>query len=621
MATKLNNCKSSGQDKRFKKRSKTKNQDVEIPSKCDKIKDSVIKDVKPIRTEKVRTEKPRPIKKKRTDFNDKVVDTDPQFIVSVEKKKELIGAVDVKINDFSISAHGKNLFDRATLKITKGNKYGLIGKNGSGKTTLLKHISSRALNIPKSINILYCEQEIDPVETTALDVVLNSDIIRTDLLKRVQELEQDLERDLERDLDELNSLYEKLDSISADSAPSRAHKILAGLGFTKEMMNRPTKDFSGGWRMRISLARCLFLEPELLLLDEPTNHLDLNAVIWLDNYLMAWKKTLLIVSHDKSFLDNVCTDIIHLDQLQLWYYKGNYTTFEKMRIQKNRTQLNAYDKQAKEISMAKSSGKSVKQAEKTQLERVQRKTKQDQRDEPIKLIKKPQDYVVSFTFPDPPVVKSQIIGLDNVSFGYPDRDLLLKNLEFGIDQTSRVAIVGLNGVGKSTILKLLNDDLQPKSGSRIKAHRTKVGKYSQHSYDQLNLDITAVEYIGTKHNLGYQDSREMLGKFGLPSFTHELTIKHLSGGQKSRVALADMTCNNCDVIILDEPTNNLDIESIEALIYAINKFKGGVIIVSHDEHFIRETKCQLWVVENKGLIEIDGDFDDYRTEVLEFLAK
>lgn len=293
-------------------------------------------------------------------------------------------------------------------------------------------------------------------------------------------------------------------AIGADSAEPRARRILAGLGFSRSMQNRATKNFSGGWRMRVSLARALFVEPTLLLLDEPTNHLDLNAVIWLDNYLQGWKKTLLIVSHDQSFLDNVCTDIIHLDMFKLFYYKGNYSMFKKMYEQKRKEMIKAYEKQEKRIKDMKASGQSKKAAEKKQKEVLTRKQeknktklqKNDDDNGPQELLTRPREYIVKFSFPDPPPLQPPILGLHSayrvfcgcseppywhylihdlsfadVSFNYEGQNPLFINVDFGIDLSSRVAIVGPNGVGKSTFLKLLTGDLTPKSGELIRNHR------------------------------------------------------------------------------------------------------------------------------------------------------
>merc|ERR1719414_1981810 len=538
-------------------------------------------------------------------------------------------AVDIKIDKFSIAAKGKDLFTNASLLIAQGRKYGLVGPNGHGKTTLLRHIGNRALQIPPNIDVLYCEQEVGADERSALQTVLDADEKRTELLKKQEELEaaQENGKDV---TEELKEVYDDLRAIGADQAEPKARRLLAGLGFDVGMQNRSTNKFSGGWRMRVSLARALFIEPTLLMLDEPTNHLDLNAVIWLDNYLQMYKKTLLIVSHDQSFLDNVCTDIIHLDQCKLWYYKGNYSMFKKMEIQKRRERMKDYEKQEKRLKELKSAGQSKKKAETKQKEALTRKqlkgqnklSKKDDEDTgPTELLDKPKEYNVKFRFPEVSNLQPPILGLYNVSFNYPTQPKLFKNVEFGIDMDSRIAIVGPNGVGKSTFLKLLLGDIEPVSGEQRANLRLKIGRFDQHSGEHLTAEESPAEYLQRLFNLPVEKARRQLGSFGLQSHAHTVQMKDLSGGQKARVALAELTLSAPDVVILDEPTNNLDIESIDALADALNEYEGGVIIVSHDERLIRDTNCQLWVIEDQSIEEIEGDFDDYRKEVLDELGE
>ncbi|XP_033119145.1 ATP-binding cassette sub-family F member 1-like [Anneissia japonica] len=541
----------------------------------------------------------------------------------------LENATDIKVTNFSISARGKELFVNASLTIAAGRRYGLVGPNGMGKTTLLSHIAKRSLAIPPNIDVLLCEQDVQADDTPAFEAVLNSDKKRLALIEEEKKLLAESEAGNNTNSERLKQVYEEMIAIGADSAESRARRILSGLQFTQEMQMRATKHFSGGWRMRVSLARALFLEPTLLLLDEPTNHLDLNAVIWLDSYLQNWKKTLLVVSHDQQFLDDVCTDIIHLDNQKLDYYRGNFNAFKKMLKQKQREQLKEYEKQEKRLRELKSRGKSSKAAEKeakTAQSRKQKgnKSKGDpvgEEEAPVELLKKPREYTVKFKFPSPPPLNPPILGLHNVKFGYPDQPLLFKNLDFGIDLSSRIAIVGPNGVGKSTFLKLLSGELTPLEGDHTKNHRLRIGVFNQHSADQLTMHESPVEYLQRNFNLDYQNCRKLLGQFGLAGHAHNIKISDLSGGQKARVALVDMSSRQPDVIILDEPTNNLDIESIDALADAINEYTGGVIIVSHDARLILETECQLWVVEDKDINEIDGDFDDYKREILEELGE
>ncbi|RZC38707.1 ATP-binding cassette sub-family F member 1 [Asbolus verrucosus] len=465
-------------------------------------------------------------------------DLDSNFTVSQSQKTagqlaHLENAVDIKIENFGISAKGKDLFVNANLLIAQGRHYGLVGPNGHGKTTLLRHIAQKAFAIPPNIDILYCEQEVVADDFSAVESVLKSDVKRTELLNECKKLEEAFNSGDLGVQERLNEVYAELKAIGADSAEPRARRILAGLGFTKEMQDRATKNFSGGWRMRVSLARALYMEPTLLLLDEPTNHLDLNAVIWLDKKEM----------------------------------------------------IKEYEKQEKRLKELKAHGSSKKQANHHLCNRQF------------------WDYTA------------------NVTFAYQGQKPLFVNTDFGIDMNSRVAIVGPNGVGKSTFLKLLTGDLTPQKGEVRKNHRLRIGRFDQHSGEHLTAEETPSEYLMRLFDLPYEKARKQLGTFGLASHAHTIRMKDLSGGQKARVALAELCLNAPDVLILDEPTNNLDIESIDALAEAINEYSGGVIIVSHDERLIRETECALYVIEDQTINELEGDFDDYRKELLESLGE
>ena len=314
--------------------------------------------------------------------------------------------------------------------------------------------------LPPNIDVLLCKQEVQADETCALDILLKADTKRTSLLEEQKHLQTQMETSSDPQIQaRLRQVDEELIAIKADAAEPKARRILIGLGFDTEGILRPSKSFSGGWRMRISLARALFIEPTLLMLDEPTNHLDLNAVIWLDNYLQSWKKTLLVVSHDQSFLDNICTDVIHLDAKKLYYYKGNYSLFKKMLVQTRTQQLKDYEKQERQLKAMKTHGHSSKQATEKLGKRAEQKNKdkprgrnQDPIDEDVttekELLQRPKEYQVRFRFPSPPPLNSIVLGAYDVMFRYPDREPLFDKLNFGIDMTSRVAIVGPNGVGK-----------------------------------------------------------------------------------------------------------------------------------------------------------------------------
>lgn len=383
---------------------------------------------------------------------------------------------------FDLGFPGKPLLKNSTLNLNHGKRYGLVAPNGSGKSTLLRAIALREnefINIPKHFDIHYVEQEVQGDEKSALQTVIEADTERLRLLAEEKRL---LESDNVDTGDRLREIYNRLDAIEAYSAEGRASSILSGLQFTEEMKSRPTSSFSGGWRMRIALARALFRRPTLLLLDEPTNHLDLFAVIWLETYLLTqWKNTLLIVSHDQGFLNHVATDIIHIYQQKLDYYRGNYDAFKLIFTEKVESARKNYEKlkkieenekraKQKKEQKAKASAKASRDIKVIRNKQIGANKKKDQEEEDPKgkLEKPPRDYTVIFDFPDPENLSIPIIQVKEVSFGYSPNKLLFRDLDFGIDLQSRVALVGPNGTGKTTLLKLLAGDLEPTSGSVIK---------------------------------------------------------------------------------------------------------------------------------------------------------
>lgn len=428
----------------------------------------------------------------------------------------------------------------------------------------------------------------------------------------------------------LREVYEEQSLHGVHKAEPKARKILSGLGFTLEMMERPTKHFSGGWRMRISLARALFVEPTLLLLDEPTNHLDLNAVLWLDEYLQNWKNTLMVVSHDQDFLHSVVTDIISIEDRKLEYYRGNYDTYKAQKAQNFEKRVKAYKQQQKTIQSLKHKGKSRKAAEESAKSGGGKKggrkggrgggaaATSEEAVAASQLLEKPKEYTVNFQFPDPPELAPPVLDVREVSFRYrDDTPWLFKDVSLGIDQSSRVAIVGPNGVGKSTLLNLIMGDLEPTEGEIHRNRFLRIGKYNQHFVDVLPMDETPVQYLQRMHDTKYQESRMMLGRFGLESHAHEIKVSDLSGGQKARVVFASLSKQDSHILFMDEPTNHLDIESIDALADAIGAFQGGVILVSHDARLIEATDCRLWVISGDlGVTLYEGDVDDYRESLL-----
>ncbi|KAI3703239.1 hypothetical protein L1987_73167 [Smallanthus sonchifolius] len=534
---------------------------------------------------------------------------------------------DITVENFSVSASGNELLKNATVKISHGKRYGLVGPNGKGKTTLLKLLAWRKIPVPKNIDVLLVEQEIVGNDQTAIEAVVSAN---EELVKLRQEvLEVEHEHEHEDGGEKLAELFEKLQIIGSDAAEAQASKILAGLGFTKAMQTRVTRSFSGGWRMRISLARALFVQPTLLLLDEPTNHLDLRAVLWLEEYLCRWKKTLVVVSHDRDFLNTVCNEIIHLHDSKLHMYRGNFDDFEtgyEQRRKHTNKRFEIYDKQVK---AARNQKQQKKVKEKAAVKEVNRKSKGkvDEDEEIPEAPRKWRDYTVEFHFPEPTELTPPLLQLIEVSFSYPEReDFRLSDVDVGIDMGTRVAIVGPNGAGKSTLLNLLAGDLNPTQGEVRRSQKLRIGRYSQHFVDLLTMDETPVEYLLRLHpdqkGMSRQEAvRAKLGKFGLPSRNHLTRIANLSGGQKARVVFTSISMSKPHILLLDEPTNHLDMQSIDALADALDEFTGGVVLVSHDSRLISrvcddEEKSQIWVVED-GTVEVfDGTFEDYKEELL-----
>lgn len=493
-------------------------------------------------------------------------------------------------------------------------------------------IASKDLILPPRVDFLYVEQEVQADNTPAVDAVLKADKVRWNLLEEEKALSAAIDEGDEdpKKFSRLQEVLDELNTIGASAAEAKARRILFGLGFDGEMQTKPTKMFSGGWRMRISLARALFIEPTLLMLDEPTNHLDLDAVIWLDNYLLGWKKTLLIVSHDQDFLNSVCDEILHIEDLKLASYKGNYDSFKKAEATKLKQQQKDWEKQEKRLRELKRQGQSKAKATETVKKnkrepgaRTAKKQKEaiasGQESATAKeLIKRPREYTVQISFPDVAELSRPVMEVNQVAFRYSEKHpVIFNHIDFGIDMDSRICVVGPNGAGKSTLLKLLTGEINPVTGEVKRNPRLRMGIYNQHFVDRLPMHKTPVEHLRDRYqDEDYQSIRNRLGKYGLEGHAHEVTMRDLSGGQKARVVFVDLSLQMPHILLLDEPTNNLDIETIDALIKAINEFNGGIVCVTHDQRLIDECDCELWVVEDQDAKKWVAGFDDYKDKIL-----
>ncbi|KAJ2049020.1 ATP-binding cassette, regulator of translational elongation [Coemansia sp. S16] len=539
---------------------------------------------------------------------------------------------DVKLDGFDISYAGKRILTNSSVHLVYGRRYGLIGRNGIGKSTLLRNIAHRELAVPTYISILFVEQEMIGDDTPAIRSVLKADIFREQLLRDETSINEELKKlDSPSPLDErgevmskheidakknemgdrLNGIMTKLTEIESDKAEAKAGEILNGLGFSALDFQKPTRSFSGGWRMRLSLARALFCRPDLLLLDEPTNMLDIPAVVWLERYLKTWTSTLLVVSHDREFLDEVATDIVHQHSEQLDQYRGNFQTFWSTREERRKNQMREYESQMQQRAHLQ---EFIDRWRYNANRAAQAQMKIKILEKMPELEKPEDDKIVTFSFPDPESISPPVLYMTDVTFSYSAERKILDKVNIDMQMDARVAIVGPNGAGKTTLLKLLIGTLDPTSGVVHRHGRLRIAYFSQHHVDQLDLTLTAVAHL-KKMYPGNSDEeyRRHLGCFGISGMTGLQEIKTLSGGQKSRVTFAGLAVQQPHFLVLDEPTNHLDMESMDALTTALKQFKGGVVLVSHDERFIDSVCTEMWVCADQKVTKFAGEgIKDYK---------
>ncbi|KAI6249924.1 ABC transporter [Erysiphe necator] len=532
---------------------------------------------------------------------------------------------DIKLDGIDVSIGGLRILTDTNLSLAYGRRYGLVGQNGIGKSTLLRALARRELAIPTHISILHVEQEIRGDDTPALQAVLDADVWRKHLLgeqvkisKQLADLELECNSIAETSINAektLGDIQAKLAEMDSDRAESRAASILAGLGFSVERQQFATKTFSGGWRMRLALARALFCEPDLLLLDEPSNMLDVPSISFLATYLQSYPSTLLVVSHDRAFLNEVATDIIHQHSERLDYYKGaNFESFYATKEERRKTAQREYDNQMQQRAHLQAFIDKFRYNAAKSSEAQSRIKKLEK----MPILEAPESvYTVHFRFPDVEKLSPPIIQMTDVSFGYSRDKLLLKNVDLDVQLDSRIGIVGPNGAGKTTILKLLIGNLLPTSGLISQNPRLRIGYFAQHHIDALDLNTSAVGFMA-KNYPGKQDEeyRRHLGAFGITGTTGLQKMELLSGGQKSRVTFACLSLQNPHILVLDEPSNHLDIEAMDALSSALSSFQGGVLMVSHDVTMLQNVCTSLWVCDNGTVEKFPGDVQAYKKRIL-----
>ncbi len=501
------------------------------------------------------------------------------------------------------------LFSDTSFTIHKGQKAGLTGANGTGKSSLFAvllnqlHIDEGDFSMPPNLEIAHVAQEMPAVSCSAIDYVMDGD-------KELRQLQQQLE-DAEQNNEglKLAELHSNLEHIDGYTAQARASRLMNGLGFLSGQEQDPVKSFSGGWRMRLNLAQALMCRSDVLLLDEPTNHLDLDAVIWLQDWLCRYPGTLLLISHDRDFLDSITDHIIHIEQNKAEIYTGNYSAFEKRRAEKLSHQQSAFIKQQKEIEHIQSFITRFK-AKATKAKQAQSRVKALERMEVISSAH--IDSPFNFSFPAPDKMPNPLLQIEKADIGYGDK-IVINQLSLSITPGDRIGLLGPNGAGKSSLIKVLASDMQPLTGKVQLADSLNVGYFAQHQLEQLRLDESPLWHLQQLDKQATEkDLRNFLGGFDFKGDKVKEVVKPFSGGEKARLVLALLVYQNPNLLLLDEPTNHLDLEMRHALSMALQEYKGAIVLVSHDRHLLRSVTDQFIIVADGAAKPFDGDLDDYR---------
>ena len=501
------------------------------------------------------------------------------------------------------------LLDNATATINPGQKVGLVGKNGCGKSTLLSLLKNEigadagSVTYPGNWQLAWVNQETPALAEPALDYVIDGD-------REYRQLEAELKAANERnDGNAIATVHGKLDAIDAWTIRARASSLLHGLGFSNEQLERPVSDFSGGWRMRLNLAQALICRSDLLLLDEPTNHLDLDAVIWLEKWLKSYQGTLILISHDRDFLDPVVGKIIHIEQQSLFEYTGNYTSFELQRATRLAQQQSMYESQQQKVAHLQSFIDRFK-AKASKAKQAQSRVKMLER---MELIAPAHvDNPFHFSFRAPESLPNPLLKMEKVSAGYGDR-VILDSIKLNLVPGSRIGLLGRNGAGKSTLIKMLAGELAPLHGEIGLAKGIKLGYFAQHQLEFLRADESPLQHLARlAPQVLEQQLRDYLGGFGFQGDKVTEETKRFSGGEKARLVLALIVWQRPNLLLLDEPTNHLDLDMRQALTEALIEFEGALVVVSHDRHLLRSTTDDLYLVHDAKVEPFDGDLEDYQ---------
>ena len=519
----------------------------------------------------------------------------------------------LSFNNLELVLGGKTLFDDVSLTIHHHQKVGLVGANGTGKTSLFKiikkeiEVDQSTVSFPSDLRISYLAQEVKGTDEIALDYVLSGDSNLIDIQKKIENAE------IEENYEILGELYEVYSSLDGYSAKSKAEQLMVGLGFKSDDFDKPLKDFSGGWRVRLNLAKTLMQPSDLMLLDEPTNHLDLDAILWLSNWIKSFKGALILISHDRDFLDDCVSYVAHLYQQSIELYSGNYSQFEILRAAKMAEIQSNFIKQQKEVAHMQSFINRFK-AKATKARQAQSRVKALEK---MELIAPAHiDSPFNFTISETDKISNPLVTLNRAGLGYSEP--ILSNVGFTICPGDRIGLLGPNGAGKSTLIKSIVGTLPILDGDRETGTNIKVGYFSQHQVDDLDLSISAFVHIQRLDETKTEKQiRTYLGGFAFKGDKVKDPIRLFSGGEKARLAFAIISYQKPNILLMDEPTNHLDMEMRHALTVAIQTFKGAILLISHDRHLLNSSVDTFYLVD-KGALEIfDGDLDDYKNYILD----